>query len=119
MHILADENVARALVVSLRSVGHDVDWVREVASGIDDAGMLQMACSSGRLLLTFDKGFGERVFRSRQLAPGIILVRIDMPDPDELAEFVSRVIGQRTDWFGHFSVIESDRLRMIPIKPAE
>jgi predicted nuclease of predicted toxin-antitoxin system len=116
MRILADENVARAIVDRLRSVGHDVVWVRETAKRAEDGEVIRMAQDQCRLLLTFDKGFGERVFMLKQPVPGVVLVRAESPDAKLLATLVESVLAGRDDWLGHFSVIESDRLRMIPIR---
>jgi hypothetical protein len=74
---LADECVDAALVSRLRGAGHDVVYVAELASGISDTEVLQLAQSNGRVLLTEDKGFGELVFRSKLTVPGVVLLRID------------------------------------------
>ena len=63
MRILADENVPRPVVLGLRDAGRDVVWVREVARGMPDVGVLAMATGEQRLLVTGDKDFGELVFR--------------------------------------------------------
>jgi predicted nuclease of predicted toxin-antitoxin system len=63
MRLCANENVPGDCVTLLRQRGHDVLWIREVARGASDDGVLAMAQSETRLLLTFDKDFGELVFR--------------------------------------------------------
>jgi len=64
VHFLANENVPLAVVTSLRKDGHDVAWVREDAAGSTDDQVLGRAVKEGRVLLTFDKDFGELVFLS-------------------------------------------------------
>ncbi len=59
MRILADEDVAGIVVQVLRKAGHDVAWISEIAAGIADEEVLARAVRDGRLVLTFDKGFGE------------------------------------------------------------
>jgi len=46
-------------VVLLRSVGHDVVYVCEVAAGSTDAEVIAYAQSERRILLTEDKDFGN------------------------------------------------------------
>ena len=78
-----------------------------------------MSCAQAekRILLTFDKDFGELAFRSKLLATtGIILFRIKVPSGTVAAEKVARVIAMRDDWYGHFSVIEDDKIRMRVLK---
>ena len=56
---LADENVPRAVVSALRDAGVDVAWIAESHTGADDEQVLTLAVSNGRVLVTFDKDFGE------------------------------------------------------------
>lgn len=117
MHLLADENLPGVLVNALRVAGHDVIWIREVSPGIDDASIIAEAGSSGRIILTFDKDFGELVFRQRSDIPsGIILLRLPDVSRSELAHLIPHVLSTRDDWEGHFSVITRERIRMVPLR---
>ena len=52
-------------------------------------------------------------FRSQLPATtGIILFWIKAPSSVVVAEKVVRVIALRDDWYGHFSVVEDDKVRM-------
>ena len=113
MRILANENVAGQIVEALRQDGDDVTWILEDAPGSVDSDVLRRAGEEGRLVLTFDKDFGEFAFRARMPAPaGGILLRVSAPDPAFLAVLVARTLASRDDWAGQFSVIEGDRVRM-------
>lgn len=59
MRFLANENIPGALVKALRGAGNDVIWIRTEAPGIHDQEVLARAARDGRILLTFDKDFGE------------------------------------------------------------
>ncbi len=116
MNILADENVPRIVVIALRESGHAVKWVTEEASGTTDAEIMQLANTYECLLLTFDLDFGELVFRLRISLPhGIILLRIPLLLPDQMAHFIVQTLASRDDWAKHFSVIEPHKIRMINI----
>ena len=52
--------------MALAVAGHDVVWVRTSAPGISDPEVLEWATREGRILLTFDKDFGEN-FHERML----------------------------------------------------
>lgn len=113
MRLLADENVPRAIVDELRSRGHDLVWVRATSPGISDPEVLTLARAEARILLTFDKDFGELAFRQRlDVSPGVVLVRLLLP-PEELARRVAEVLESRDDWSGQFSVVEQERVRMV------
>ncbi|OUL25161.1 DUF5615 family PIN-like protein [Nostoc sp. 106C] len=113
MRFLANENFPRDAVEALRQQGHDVVWIRTDAPGIADPEVLNRAQTDDRILLTFDKDFGELAFRSQLPATsGIILFRIKAPSGAVVAQKVATAIASRNDWAGHFSVIEDDRIRM-------
>jgi predicted nuclease of predicted toxin-antitoxin system len=113
MWILANENFPEAAVIALRQAGHDVTWVRTDAPGITDEEVLQRANIERRLLVTFDKDFGELAFRTHLPAEsGIVLFRISAPSADHVARVALSVLESRADWAGHFSVIDDRRIRM-------
>jgi predicted nuclease of predicted toxin-antitoxin system len=113
MRILTDENIPLLAVHALRTAGHDVHSIRESARGISDIEIAEIGLREDRLILTFDKDFGEIVFRHHGNIPaGVILLRIAVPGPAELAEKIVRIVNSRTDWAGHFSVVDDTRVRM-------
>jgi len=115
MRILANENFPGDAIVALRQQGHDVAWIRADAPGSSDQ-VLARAQAENRILITFDKDFGELAFRARLAAlSGIILFRISTPSAKHIARLAVAVLGSRTDWAGHFAVIEDTRIRMTPL----
>lgn len=116
MRILANENVPGRMVDVLREEGHDVVWILTESPGSTDTDVLKRAVSDERVVLTFDKDFGELAFRSGMPAStGIILLRIGAQDPSLLASIAARALASRADWAGHFSVVEPSRVRMTPL----
>lgn len=60
MKFLFDQNFDRRLLRPLHEAGHDVTVVSvDYAPGIPDREVLAIAHREGRILLTFDKDFGE------------------------------------------------------------
>jgi predicted nuclease of predicted toxin-antitoxin system len=115
---LANENVPRPVVVAVRNAGVDVAWVAELQPGADDDAVLALAVSENRVLLTFDKDFGEMVFRKGGNACcGILLFRTRLRSPEHLSGFVVRVLSQPIQWNGSFSVAEPGRIRSVPLPP--
>lgn len=112
MRLLADENFPRAAVEALRRSGHDVTWIRIFAPGIADSAVLELAAREGRVVLTFDKDFGEQA-RAAKLpgSCGVVLFRIPMPQARDAARLAD-TISARSDWAGNFSVVEPGRIRM-------
>jgi hypothetical protein len=63
MRLLADENFPGDAVAQLKAAGHDVVWVRTAAPGITDSEIVAWAAREERIILTFDKDFGELAWR--------------------------------------------------------
>jgi len=113
MRFLANENFPGDAVAALESVGQDIVWVRIAAPGSKDEDILAWAERERRVLLTFDKDFGELAWRVGLPAScGIVLFRLPMPPAAEVGSILAARIGERTDWVGHFTVIERGRIRM-------
>ena len=91
-------------------------WVRTDAPGSSDLEILERAQRENRIVLTFDKDFGELAFRSGLPAlSGIILFRISAPSAAYVARAAATALESRTDWAGYFAVVEDRRIRMTPL----
>jgi Domain of unknown function (DUF5615) len=113
MRFLANENFPGAAVRALEAAGHDVVWVRTAGPGKPDPDVLAWAMREERILLTFDKDFGEVARRSALPATcGGVVFRMSLPKPGEVGERLAGLITARDDWAGHFSVVEPGRIRM-------
>lgn len=115
MHFPASENFPGA-VAELRQAGHDVLWVRADAPGLSDADVLAWAVRKARILLTFDKDFGD-LARVAGLPKdcGVILFRGPVLPADVVGRRRKDLVPARSDGAGHFSIIEPGRVRMRPL----
>ena len=108
---MADVNMLEQAVAKLRDDGHDVLFVKDEQPLALDPDILAWATREERLLITFDRDFGELSQRYGFRAPyGIILFRI----PDELptserAELIIRNVSAPVDWPGYLWVINIRR----------
>jgi predicted nuclease of predicted toxin-antitoxin system len=116
VRLLANENIPAEVVNALRSAGHDVAWVRTESPGATDVVVLRRSVTENRVLITLDKDFGELVFRrGRDASAGVVLFRLPGIPANRLATRVADVIKSRTDWPGHFSVVDPRRIRILPL----
>src|SRR5438067_8425220 len=76
MKLLVDECTGPAVAFWLEQQGHDVFSVYSQARGIDDDKVLEIAQVDGRILITNDRGFGEKVFRERRPHHGVVFLRL-------------------------------------------
>jgi Domain of unknown function (DUF5615) len=118
MRFLADENFPSSAVAAVREAGHDVVWVGVTGRGASDADVLAWAVREGRIILTFDKDFGELAKNSRLSGPsGIVLFRVPLSGPRDTGPRLASLLASRDDWAGHFAVIEPGRVRMRSLDP--
>ncbi|HEY9787850.1 MAG TPA: DUF5615 family PIN-like protein [Candidatus Obscuribacterales bacterium] len=76
MKFLTDQDVYGSTVQLLMRLGHDVATVAQLGlSQATDKDILDVAQSSGRILVTRDRDFGALIFVQRS-KPGVIYLRI-------------------------------------------
>jgi len=107
------------MVTALRNAGHDVFSILEDARGSTDESIALQSVMERRVLLTYDKDFGELLFASapHQLGfvrkpVGIVLLRLEgMPYTERNSRVVSVFDTDEVTLEGHFTVIEPGRIR--------
>ena len=114
---LANENVPRESVRLLREHGHDIAEIREIDPSASDAIVLARARNEHRVLLTFDRDYGELIFiRGMVPPPGVIYFRLSPVPPIELA---IRVLSLLNDpdlaLDATFVIVDAERTRMRPL----
>ncbi len=118
MNFLADENVEQPIIDALRSAGHDVVSVSEIAPGAHDDEVLRRANAESRILITNDRDFGELVYRESRASKGILLLRFLTEDGRKkaagLADLLPRIEPRLP---GHFTVVTEDSVRLRPLRP--
>ena len=118
MRFLANENFPIASVHLLRAAGHSVLAIAEDAPGISDSEVLARAHTEGCVLITFDRDYGELIFR-RKLPPpsGLLYLRFDPISPDEPGRFVLSLLERvGIQLAGKFTTATHDtvRQRLLP-----
>ena len=98
MTFMADENFPRPAVEALRNAGWEVFSVAEECPGISDEQVAALCSESQRVLLTFDKDFGELVFRRGLSAgSGVVLFRLVPESPQEAADLALALVKSQPD----------------------
>ncbi len=116
LRILANENLPGEAVEAMRQEGHDVVWARTYAPGRSDEAVLAQAQTEDRIVMTYDKDFGELAFRRGLPAScGIILFRMGPGGSVQATTLILAALRSRTDWAGQFAVVEVGRIRMRPL----
>ena len=96
MRFLANENFPGDAVRAIEANGHDIVWIRTAASGSADQEILAWAARESRVLLTFDKDFGELAWHvGLPATSGIVLFRLPMPPADGVGAILAARIDER------------------------
>jgi len=116
VRLLADENFPGVAIDRIRAEGHDVLWIRTDAPGTAGPQVLALAVAENRVLITFDKDFGELAFKAHLPASsGVVLFRISPSSPEHVSRVAATTLASRQDWAGNFAVVEDERIRMTPL----
>lgn len=95
MKLLADENFPVASVNILEAAGFDIKFVGISSPGISDNEVISFAIAEDRLILTFDRDFGELIFKGN-LKPdaGVVYLRFRDFAPDFPGEYLKKIFNE-------------------------
>ncbi|HEX5112201.1 MAG TPA: DUF5615 family PIN-like protein [Saprospiraceae bacterium] len=94
--LLANENFPKKSTEFLRKKGYDIISIGEDFPGITDSAVLALADHQERVILTFDRDYGELIFKHKyRLKYGIIYLRLEKFKPDDPGILIDRVLSQR------------------------
>jgi predicted nuclease of predicted toxin-antitoxin system len=113
---LLNENFPQPAVQRLRARGWDVSAICEDSPSIDDGMVMERARVEGRWLVTFDRDYGELVFK-RSLPPPklIVLLRVAMYAPEEPADWLIRLLDAKELREGFFHIFDGQTIRRRPL----
>lgn len=87
MNFLANENFPAFSIRLLRNAGHNVTSVSEDTSGAKDHEVLKRVYDEKRIILTFDRDYGELIYRHQSpIHAGVVFFRFNPSTPEEPAE---------------------------------
>ncbi len=114
---LADENIPLEVVDGLRERKIDIKSVSLLSPGAEDIDVLGMARRQNRVLLTFDKDFGELVFKHKIKSSGVLLLRIHPSSIEGILATIhkalSKIAVMGINPSRAFCVVEERRMRVI------
>ncbi len=117
MRFLANENFPLLSVRLLRQADLEVASVTEDSPGIEDSEVLDRAADEERVILTFDRDYGELIYRLRLRSPrGVIYLRFHPHTPEEPASILLNLLQiEGLQFEERFTVVDRDRIRQRPL----
>jgi predicted nuclease of predicted toxin-antitoxin system len=113
MNFLADENFPLISIKILEDHDHKVKSVFLLMRGAPDIKVLTEAIQNDEYLITFDKDFGEMIFKNNlPYPPGIILFRLNDFEPGDPAKILLSLIKEnKISLTGYLTVITKNKTR--------
>ncbi|WP_346237969.1 DUF5615 family PIN-like protein [Niabella insulamsoli] len=110
---MTNENFPRSAILSLRRAGYIVKSIQEDHQGIKDEEVLRIANELGYVIQTFDRDYGELIFKyAEKNPPAAVFFREKGAMPDAAATVLLKLLTeQRVKISGAFTVIDSNNIR--------
>ncbi len=113
LKLLANENFPLSSVHILKKKGYDITAIGTDHSGVKDVEVMQIAMKEDRLILTFDRDYGELIF-GKQLRPemGVIYLRLKHFSPELPASIVLEILQNKNiELKRRLTVVDSSGIR--------
>ena len=113
MRFLANENFPFPSIRLLRESNFYVSSICEDRPGITDSEVIQIAIKEQLIILTFDKDYGELIFRSGVInPPAVVFFRYKGLSPSEAGVLLLQIIAEKSiELDGVFTVVEKNNVR--------
>lgn len=113
MDFLANENFPLSSIRLLREAGHHVVSIIQEAPGSKDEDILRRAHTEKLIILTFDRDYGELIYRHHAFPPaGVVYFRFAPATPAEPSQILINLINEvHLILKDKFTIIERGRVR--------
>jgi predicted nuclease of predicted toxin-antitoxin system len=116
MKFLLDENIPVTVLKSLEKSGFDAVSVLQYEGLKSDLEIIKTAAREKRIIITYDRDFGELVFKAGHKSYGIIYLRFEPFNPQIVSRQISILLEEKSIKFQRsFVVLEKDKVRVRPL----
>lgn len=113
MRFLANENFPYPSIKLLRQAGYFVSSIGELYPGISDNQVIVKAKTDNLIILTFDKDYGEIIFKhGQENPPAVIFYRFKGERPEIAGQILlDLIINGNFNFDNKFTVVEKENIR--------
>lgn len=121
MRLLANENFPLKSAHILRAGGFDISIVGVEHQGTTDREIMEIAIAEERTIITFDRHYGELIFRQGyRPASGVIYLRWRRFSPEDPGRYLAALLtSAEIDFSQALTVIDEDTIRQRRYKPED
>ncbi len=107
---LANENIPLTTILRLRKEGFDISSIGLDAPSITDREVMQIAVDENRTIITFDRDYGELIYKYGFRPPaGVIYLRMQNYQPEEPAELLLKLLNDQNLEFARLFTVADER----------
>ncbi len=113
MKLLANENFPYKSIYYLKEKGYDVLSIGMDNPSIKDSEIMTIAINEGRTIMTFDRDYGELIFRyNYKPEKGVIYFRLDGYQPQDPGIIIEEIItNKEIDLTRALTVVDKNGIR--------
>ncbi len=113
MKLLANENFPLRSILYLRSKGFDISSIGTENPSIHDKTVMDIAIKEERTILTFDRDYGELIFKHNYRPQrGVLYLRLDKYSSDEPGKLIEELINKNEINFNNaLTVLDNNGIR--------
>ena len=112
MKLLANENFPYPSIFYLRDKGFDIVSIGMENPSIKDSEIMSIAINENRIILTFDRDYGELIFRyNYKPEMGVIYLRLDNYTPIDPGLIIESLLNSELDLRRALTVIDQHGIR--------
>ena len=113
MKLLANENFPYKSIYYLKEKGYDVLSIGMDNPSILDSEIMKIAINEERIIMTFDRDYGELIFRHNyKFEQEVIYLRLDKYQPHEPGLIIEEIItNKEIDLTGTLTVVDKNGIR--------
>lgn len=113
MKLLANENFPSKSIQYLKDRGFDIRSIGTDSPSVKDNEVMGMAMNEDRLILTFDRDYGELIFKHNyKPTRGVIYLRLDKYRPEEFGKMIEELLAKNQyDFDNALTVISGNGIR--------
>jgi predicted nuclease of predicted toxin-antitoxin system len=105
MKFLVDENIGLKVVGFLNQQGHTTEHISDIQIGIEDYQILSLSVLKNSIVITFDRDFGELVFKAGKQYHGVIYLRLENQTSENVIKALNFVFSTQQTIRGNFIIV--------------
>jgi predicted nuclease of predicted toxin-antitoxin system len=113
---IADENIPKETVELLKKKGVNITAVSDVSPGLSDEAILDLGNKDQRIVITFDRDFGQLIFKQKKKTEGLLLLRFNPESPQQIAKRIQQTLATKIKIEGSVVIVKKDTLRATSVR---